>query len=332
MRLIKTATLAAALALSGGSLHAQEGIDDPTRAPYYDSFAGKKVAYVPVAMGFDLTEGWAAGLKEALEPLGVTFDIRDPNWSTDAGAQAITTLIAEKPDVIVVHNPDVQSYARLLKKAEEAGIYVVQVNMRSSYSTDVFVGADYVGMGQQIGERLVEVCSPAKGGSGKVAITQGVLTAAASIYQMQGINNVLSKHPEIQLVSNQAADWDATKAKNIAATVIQQHPDLCAITGFWDVMDVGTAAAIKESGKNVYLLTQGGGNRMVCDGLANGTYSESVVYFVPGQARDMANSIKQLLQLKQPAGATKTTLFTPLTFLRKDNMTAASCWDMPTKG
>jgi ribose transport system substrate-binding protein len=167
MRLIKTATLAAALALCGAAVHAQEGIDDPTRAPYYDSFAGKKVAYVPVAMGFDLTEGWAAGLKEALEPLGVTFDVRDPNWSTDAGAQAITTLISEKPDVIVVHNPDVQSYARLLKKAEEAGIYVVQVNMRSSYSTDVFVGADYVGMGQQIGERLVEVCAPANGGSGR---------------------------------------------------------------------------------------------------------------------------------------------------------------------
>ena len=332
MNLIKTSIIAAAVALSAGATVAQEGIDDPTRAPYYDSFTGKKVAYVPVAMGFDLTEGWAAGLKEALEPLGVTFEIRDPNWSTDAGAQAITSLISEKPDVIVVHNPDVQSYARLLKKAQEAGIYVVQVNMRSSYSTDVFVGADYVGMGEKIGQRLVDICSPANGVSGKVAITQGVLTAAASIYQMQGINNVLSKHPEIQLVSNQAADWDATKAKNIAATVIQQNPDLCAITGFWDVMDVGTAAAIKESGKNVYLLTQGGGNRMACDGLANGTYSEVVVYFVPGQARDMATMIKQLLQLKQPAGTTKTTLFTPLTFLTKDNMTPASCWTLPPKG
>ena len=332
MRLIKALLLSAAVAAGAGSALAQEGIDDPTRAPYYESFTGKRVAYVPVAMGFDLTEGWAMGLREALEPLGVTFDIRDPNWNTDAGAQAITALISEKPDVIVVHNPDVQSYARLLKKAEEAGIYVVQVNMRSSYSTDVFVGADYVGMGEQIGNRLVEKCSPANGGSGKVAITQGVLTAAASIYQMQGINNVLSKHPEIQLVSNQAADWDSTKAKNIAATVIQQHPDLCAITGFWDVMDTGTAAAIKESGKNVYLLTQGGGNRMVCDNLASGTFSEAVVYFVPGQARDMATMIKHLLQLKQPAGTTKTTLFTPLTFLTKDNMTAASCWDLPAKG
>jgi len=331
MRLLKTLVLSAAVALGAGSALAQ-GIDDPTRAPYYDSFKGKRVAYVPVAMGFDLTEGWADGLRTALEPLGVTFDVRDPNWNTDAGAQAITALIAEKPDVIVVHNPDVQSYARLLRRAEEAGIYVVQVNMRSSHSTDVFVGADYVGMGERIGQRLVDKCSPANGGSGKVAITQGVLTAAASIYQMQGINNVLSQHADMQIVSNQAADWDSTKARNIAATVIQQHPDLCAITGFWDVMDVGTAAAIKESGKDVYLLTQGGGNRMACDNLANGNFSEVVVYFVPGQARDMATMIKHLLQHGQPAGTTKTTLFTPPDFVTRDTMHAASCWDMPTKG
>ena len=231
-----------------------------------------------------------------------------------------------------MHNPDVQSYARLLKKAEEAGIYVVQVNMRSSYSTDVFVGADYVGMGEQIGQRLVDKCSPANGGSGKVAITQGVLTAAASIYQMQGINNVLSKHPEIQLVSNQAADWDATKAKNIAATVIQQHPDLCAITGFWDVMDVGTAAAIKESGKNVYLLTQGGGNRMACDGLANGTYSEvgRLLRAGPGPRHGDHDQAAAAAEAARRARR-KTTLFTPLTFLTKDNMTPASCWDLPAK-
>lgn len=330
MKRLKTFAFAAAMALGAGSAMAQ-GIDDPTRAPYYSSFEGKTVAYVPVAMGFDLTEGWAAGLREALEPLGIKFEIRDPNWSTSAGAQAITSLISEKPDVLVVHNPDVQSYARLLKKAEAAGIYVVQVNMRSSYSTDAFIGADYVGMGAQIANRLIDKCSPANGGNGKIAITQGVLTAAASAYQMQGISNVLAEHPEMKLVSNQAADWDATTARNIAATVLQQHPDLCGIAGFWDVMDVGTASAIRESGKDVYLITQGGGNQSACDGLENGTYSEVVVYHVPGQARDMANMIKQMLQLKQTPGASKTTLFTPLMFLTKDNMKPGSCWSLPSQ-
>ena len=90
MHTFKITLLAAAAALCAGTALAQ-GIDDPTRGPYYEAFHGKKVAYVPVAMGFDLTEGWAAGLRSALEPLGVTFEVRDPNWSTDAGAQAITS-------------------------------------------------------------------------------------------------------------------------------------------------------------------------------------------------------------------------------------------------
>ena len=33
----------------------------------------------------------------------------------------------------------------------------------------------------------------------------GVLTAAASVYQMEGIDRVVSKHPECRCVSNQAA-------------------------------------------------------------------------------------------------------------------------------
>lgn len=328
MKLIKALACASAIALCGNVAMAQEGIDDATRAPYYESLEGKTVVFVPQAMGFDLTEGWAAGLRSALEPLGINFKIRDPNWSTDAGAQAITSLISEKPDVLVVHNPDVQSYARLLKKAEDAGIHVVQVNMRSSYSSDAFVGVDYVGMGKKVANRLVDKCSPQNGGNGKVAIIQGVLTAAASAYQMKGISEVFAQHPEMEVVSNQAADWDATKARNIAATVIQQNPDLCAIAGFWDVMDVGTGAAIQESGKDVYLLTQGGGNEAACAGLANGTYSEVISWDVPGQARDMSNMITQLLQLNTQPGSVKTTLFSPLTSLTKENVKPSSCWTL----
>lgn len=331
MKALKTLAIAAAVSLIGTAALA-EGIDDPARASYYDAFKGKTVAFVPIAMGFDLTEGWAAGIRKAVEPLGVKFEVRDPNWNTEAGAQAITSLIQEKPDVMVVHNPDVQSYAKLLKKAEQAGIYVVQVNMRSSYSTDAFIGADYVGMGEYLGNRLVEKCSPANGGSGKVSITQGVLTAAASAYQMKGIENVLSQHPEIKVVSNQAADWDATKARTIMATALQQNPDLCGAVGFWDVMDVGTASAIKEAGKNVYLITQGGGNQAACDNLEKGLFSEVVVYHVPSQARDMADMIKSLLQNKPKPGETHTTLFTPLTILTKDTMKPGDCWSLDAKG
>lgn len=110
----------AALGLAGAAL-AQDGLDDPNSKPYYEKMAGKTVAFIPLAMGFDLAEGWAAGLSEELEPLGINFEIKNPNWDTTVGAQALTALISEKPEVIIVHNPDVQSYARLCSALKKQG-------------------------------------------------------------------------------------------------------------------------------------------------------------------------------------------------------------------
>jgi ribose transport system substrate-binding protein len=113
------------------------------------------VAYVPVAMNVDLTEGWRAVMKQQLEPFGVKFELRDPNWNTNAGAQAVTSLISEKPAVMVIHNPDVQTYARLLQRAEHEGIFVVQVNMGSAYRGSAFVGANWIEIGERDTDAVV---------------------------------------------------------------------------------------------------------------------------------------------------------------------------------
>ena len=41
-------------------------IDDPSRNAYYEALQGKNVVFVPVALGFDLTDGWYAGMKAEL--------------------------------------------------------------------------------------------------------------------------------------------------------------------------------------------------------------------------------------------------------------------------
>ena len=214
------------LALSGLAAHAvAAGIDDPRRADYFKTFEGKTIAFVPVTMGIDLTEGWASVMKKQADRLGMKFEIRDPHFSADAGAQAITSLIAEKPDVLVVHNPDVQSYAKLLKRAEEAGIHVVQINMRSNYNSDVYVGADWIGIGEAEAQAIVDKCGA--GTSGKVAILQGQPTSGSDSGMMKGADNVFSKHPEIKVVANQAGrmgrdqgalrhiDRDSTKSRSL---------------------------------------------------------------------------------------------------------------------
>ena len=296
MRMTKSLAAAAALyALAALPAAAQQGLDEPFQASFKQALAGKTVAYIPVAMNFDLTEGWFAGVKKELEPYGMKVIVRDPNWSTNAGAQALTTLISEKPAAIIVHNPDVQTYAKLMQRAENEGIFIIQINMGSVYRSSAFVGANWIEIGERDTEAVVKAC---EGKSNKIAVVQGALSAAASAYTLKGVENVLAKHPEIKVVSSQAADWDASKAKAIVQTVLKQHPDLCGIVGFWDGMDIGTAAAVKEAGLTgkVFVATSGGGERKgACELVKSGAFDLNVSYDVPTQAADMAAMIKWLL-------------------------------------
>jgi ribose transport system substrate-binding protein len=319
------AAVAAVLSLTGMAAHAvAAGIDDPRRSDYFKTFEGKTIAFVPVTMGIDLTEGWASVMKKQADRLGMKFEIRDPQFSADRGAEAITALIAEKPDVIVVHNPDVQSYAKLLKRAEEAGIHVVQINMRSNYNSDVYVGADWIGIGEAEAQAVVDKCGA--GTSGKVAILQGQPTSGSDSGMMKGADNVFSKHPEIKVVANQAGEWDATKAQSVISTVIQQNPDLCGVVGFWDVMDLGAAAAIKQSGKPIVLVTSGGGEQMACDNVEKGVFEKEIAYQVMDQGRDLNDMIVTVLESGQLPGKLKAVVYSPQLVISKDSLRPGLCW------
>ena len=328
-RTVAAAACGLGLALAAGAALAQKGLDEPFQAQFKSALSGKTVAYIPVSMNFDLTEGWFAGVKKELEPYGMKVIVRDPNWSTNAGAQALTTLISEKPAAIIVHNPDVQTYARLMQRAEAEGIHIIQINMGSVYRSSAFVGANWIEIGERDTEAVVKAC---EGKSNKIAIMQGALSAAASAYTLKGVENVLAKHPQIKVVSSQAADWDAAKAKGIAQTVLKQHPDLCGIVGFWDGMDIGTAAAIKEAGLTgkVFLATSGGGERKgACELVKNGSFDLNLSYDVPTQAADMAGMIKWLLSAGVKAGSVKGSIYTTLVPITKENASVEStCWNL----
>ena len=319
------AALGLALSLAGLAAYAHaEGIDDPRRTDYFKEFAGKTIAFLPVTMGIDLTDGWAAVMKQQADRLGMKLEIRDPHFSADAGAQAITSLIAEKPDVLVVHNPDVQSYAKLLKRAEEAGIHVIQINMRSNYNSDAYVGADWIGIGEAEAQGVIDKCGANT--SGKVAVLQGQPTSGSDSGMMKGVENLFSKHPEIKQVANVAGEWDATKAHAVISTVIQQNPDLCGVVGFWDVMDLGAAAAIKESGKPIVLVTSGGGEQMACDNVEKGVFDKEIAYQVMDQGRDLNDMIATVLESGLPAGKLKAVIYSPQLVISKATLHPGLCW------
>lgn len=262
------------------------------------NIAGKKVIFVPIAMGISLTEGWARRMKEHAALHGYSIDIRDAAFNTGAMAELVAKAISDKPDVLVVHNPTVQLLARQIKQAEAAGIKVLQINLQSSQPSTAFVGANWMRIGTEIAEDIVKECGAGSGKSGKVAIIPGQLTAADSVMMNDAAFKVFKQHSEIQVVSNQASDWEPEKARQITATVLQQHPDLCAIFGHWDVHTMGAGNAVKDAGKAdaVLVYATGGGDSVACKAIEDGILDREWSYDADGQGRDAGTMIDLILQ------------------------------------
>ncbi len=332
MRYVKT-LLAAAAALTMASTVTvpRASAQDPGPAAYSKALKGKHVMLIPMAMGFDLAEGWTAILKREVTAFGGTFETRDPNWSVDTGAQAITDAISSsnKPDVLVVMSFDLNSYSKLLKRAQSEGIYVILIDNPANFPADAYVGGDWTELGRLEAEAVIKGCGD--NSTKKIGLVQGDETNATSLFQYAGIMEVMNKHPDFQVVAKPDSNWDATTSRNVTTTMLQQHADMCGIIDFWDGDATGAAAAIRDANQQdqIFLVTTGGGEETTdCPALADGTFDAVVSTELVNESEAMVAMIKYLLQSGQPAGTTSTYVYTLLSTITKDNMTPRSCWSL----
>jgi ribose transport system substrate-binding protein len=333
----KWTTIVAGLALCAMPLiaTAQEGTKTARelRTDYDKALEGKTVAYLPIALGVPLSDEWGRVVKEEAEWRGMKYVVRDPNNNPSAMQQALSALVDQKPDVLIVQNPSVTLLMKDLKRAESQGTHVIQINMSSNYKSGAFVGADWNEIGRLLAQDVVKECGTGSGKSGEVQIIQGELTAAASVDQVGGIMDVFKKDPAIKVVSNQAANWDANTALNITATVIQQHPNLCASVGFWGIMESGAAQAIRNANKidQVKVYASGEGSQLDCDQVNQGNFYKFLSYKATEQGHDLMFAAETLLESGEKPGTKHLEYYTRPVWLDKTNANGANCFALPKK-
>jgi ribose transport system substrate-binding protein len=302
--------------------------DDGATVKYYDTFKGKKVALIVISSGMDIAQGIAAGIERQSKDLGYDLTVRDYNWNNDQGAQLISQVISEKPDVLVVQNLDMQAYASLLKRATKEGIKTLQVQIKATTNTDAFVGTDWYQLAYKNISKLASVCSPSAGKNGKIAILQGTPNNPTNFVGMKAIADVLKEHPDIKVVSDASADWDASKAHGVVATVLKQNPDLCGYMGLWDGQDAGMAAAVAEAGLKgkVFVVSSGSGERSACNKIADGSFDQYVAYNLPDVTRRLGAAIAVALQQTSKAGSQPYADYVGTLVLQPSTYKPEQCW------
>lgn len=177
------------------------------------------------------------GIKDELE-VGRQIDI-------------VEQMIAQQVDAIVIAPADSKALIPVSRKAMQAGIVVV--NIDNQFDHDVlaenriqipFVGPDNRKGARLVGDYLAAYLTPGD----PVAILEGAPNAFNGIQRKLGFEDAMNA-AGMKIVSSQSGYWETDRANQVAAALINEHPNLKALLCANDSMALGAVAALRAAGK-----------------------------------------------------------------------------------
>ena len=298
--------------------------------------AKHQVAFVPKLQGIPYFEAMNTGGKAAEQAMpDVTWLYQGPTQA-DAAAQTkiVRSFIQRGVQVIVVAPNDPDSMAPVLKEAQAKGIKVMTSDTDAPNSVrDVFVSQAST---QKIGEALTDNLLKAMGGKGRYAIVSCGETAdnLNSWIKVQRAYTA-SKYPRAQIVDVVYAGEDQAKSTQMAADLMNAHPDLTGLVGECTSSAPGVAQAVKDAGKIGKVFTVGLGTpRAMKPYLADGSSSGAILWDVEqlgyltawagdqlanGKALQPVNHVSDKLPAVTWDAATKALLLGDPLVITKDN-------------
>ena len=165
--------------------------------------------------------------------------------------QLVDEMIARQVNAIVIAPADSKSLVTVLRRAQDAGIVVINIDNRLDQEILAqqkigipFVGPDNKEGAREVGAYLAERL--AKGD--EVALLEGIPTAFNAQQRKAGFEAAINA-AELNLVSSQSAEWEMDRANKVASNILTQHPELKAFFCSNDSMALGALAAVKSAGK-----------------------------------------------------------------------------------
>lgn len=247
-----------------------------------------------VVIGFSAPaadHGWVAAItSNAKAQAGAYSDVelKSVAAAADAAAQraAISTLISQKPNVIVMLPYDGKELNAAGLQAMQAGIPVVNLD-RAFPSANAYrlqIKGDNYGMGlaagTYIGERL-----KAKGVSNPViGEIPGIDSLELTQERTQGFNTALAGYG-FKVANRRPAGFTADTGQAAATDLLQALPKMDALWNHDDDQGIGVLAAIKQANRSEFFMVGGAGSKQAIDLItADSSVLKATVTYSPSMA------------------------------------------------
>ncbi len=222
--------------------------------------AAKKrvIGFIPMTLNNEFFIVMCNAAKMEAEQLGVDILVQagQRHASTEEQLQIIENMIIRKVDAICIVPASPVGLMPALKKAEAAGIPVINVDTefdadlvsKSGLKPIPFVGTDNYAAARLAGEYAVKLL----GGKGRVAILTGLAGQQSGVDRRNGFYDVVKG--KLDVVAEQTANWEIEQGYNVCQNILQAHRDLALVFACNDNMALGALRAIKEARRDVKVI------------------------------------------------------------------------------
>lgn len=201
-----------------------------------------------------------SGARRAEKEFGIDLQVKTGSQETaiEQQIQIVDDLIESKVSAIVIAPGDSARLVPILKKAQNAGIVIINIDnhldagaMTGQRMKPVpFVSVDNEAASYQSAKYIADqVHKPTKAG-----ILEGIRSAENAQLRMTGARRAFGENNNIKLVASETANWQIDEARDAAKRMFSVHPDIGLLFCANDMMAIGALKYLQENGRKDVLV------------------------------------------------------------------------------
>jgi ribose transport system substrate-binding protein len=217
---------------------------------------------------------------------------------------------------IILCPRDENALASAVEDANRANIPVITMNRRVNGGKVVcYVGADDADGGRAQGEELAKALGP-KGG--KIIYLQGTPGSSPQVSRDKGLKEVLARHPEIEIASDQFTNFQEDKAKAVMTGLVRRFKsgEIRAIVAQADELALPAAEVARGEGWKDLIVIGFNGTTDAFSAIRAGQMHATILQDAAEQARKAVDAAVDHLAGKPVAAE----IITPLPVITKENV------------
>jgi ribose transport system substrate-binding protein len=217
---------------------------------------GTKVCYVTRTLSNEYWSFVASGVEDRAKELGAEvqiFAVNDEASITEQLDKAKGAL-TQGCTVLLASPISATGLDSVFTEALAAGVPAIVLNdAKGTLAGVVYSGPDSLTTGRTAADYIAEKLPD----GGQVAMVEGDPGSSNALNRGEGFKEGLAEYPNLELVASATANWDQTKAQDIATAMLTANPDLKAFYVQNDGMALGVATAVERAGKTGDVLIVG---------------------------------------------------------------------------